>query len=194
MLSTDDPESPSLMVFKNKLDTFLVGLRYRNIMLHAGGHTASSERCCPAEQSKVLQESEIITYQWVFFIIVQREYSDLPHILFKIISASLFWLSKNFCIPTRAYCFHPDSCHKLSGPELCYVCTTSGTEAIQKWKMAWHKKPHHAGCCLLPSLLLMVRVCKKKSSKRLQFNIMAILAINISYIVKSAIFDNIPYI
>lgn len=192
MLSTDEPESHSLMVFKNKLDTFLVGLWYRNIVLHTGGRTAWSERCCPAEQSKVLQESEIITDQWVFFIIVQLECSDL--ILFKIISASLIWQSKNFCTPTRAYCFHPDSWHKLRGPELCYVYTTSGKEAIQKWKMAWHKKPHHAGCCLLPSLLLMVRVCKKKSSKRLQFNIMAILAINISYIVKSAIFDKIPYI
>lgn len=151
------------MVFKNKLDPFLVGFLYRNIMFHPGGRTAWSERSSPAEQSKVLQETEIITDQWVFFIIVQLEYSDLPQILFKIISASLIWLSKNFCSPsTWAHCFHPDSWHKLRGLKLWCMYSPSHKEPIQKLKKAWHEKPHHASCCPLPSLPLMVTVCKKR--------------------------------
>lgn len=72
MLSTDEPESPSLMMFKNKLDTFLVGLLYKNTMLHTGGRTTWAERSSPAEQPKLLQETEIIADQWASSIIVHK--------------------------------------------------------------------------------------------------------------------------
>lgn len=58
MLSTDEPKSPSLMMFRNKLDTFLVGLLYKNTMLHTGGRTAGAERSSAAEQPKLLQEKK----------------------------------------------------------------------------------------------------------------------------------------
>lgn len=57
MLSTDEPKSPSLMMFRNKLDTFLVGLLYKNTMLRTGGRTAGAERSA-AEQPKLLQEKK----------------------------------------------------------------------------------------------------------------------------------------
>lgn len=72
MLSTDEPESPSLMMFKNRLDKFLIGLLYKNTMLHTGGHTAWAERSSPAEQPKVLQATEITADQWAFFITVHK--------------------------------------------------------------------------------------------------------------------------
>lgn len=133
MLSTDEPESLSLMVFRNKLGTFLVGFLHRNIVLPTGGGTAWSERSSPAQESKLLQETGIITDQWVFFFFFffQMEYSDLPQILLEIISASLIWTIKNFCSPSIwIHCFQLNSWCKFRGHNLWYVYSTGGTEVI----------------------------------------------------------------